>query len=62
MTHRKAETRKCARCKKTKPVSDFAMRSNKKWLMPWCKQCKRNYDKIAVATKRAAILLQERGA
>lgn len=43
----------CTRCKGFLPLSHFAKRYKSILLMPWCKPCKRDYDRIAVAEKRA---------
>lgn len=43
----------CTRCKVKKPMTMFRFRHNSTRLMSWCAKCKRDYDRITVAKKRA---------
>lgn len=43
----------CTKCKKTLELRDFAARVNGN-LHSWCKECKRNYDRVAAAARRRA--------
>lgn len=44
----------CRRCGKAQDLAAFALRPSKngKSRAPWCKSCKREYDRAAVAAKR----------
>jgi NAD-dependent SIR2 family protein deacetylase len=47
-------TKLCTRCDEAKPFDAFRLRrSDKAWRLPWCHDCKREYDRKSVATKRA---------
>jgi len=44
--YRKQKSKRCARCKAWKPVSNFSKRrSSKDGLQSWCKECQRTYRK-----------------
>jgi hypothetical protein len=53
----------CTKCKKPKPLREFRARPTvkiaSKSVLPWCNQCKREYDRIKVAQKRALIAQAE---
>lgn len=48
-------TKICCRCKKTKQSLAFAFRPGvcAPRLQPWCIECKREYDRVTIAQKRA---------
>jgi hypothetical protein len=43
----------CTRCDKARPRDQFRTRANGK-LLNWCVPCKRDYDRVTIAAKRAA--------
>lgn len=45
--------KKCTRCRKTLALSKFRTRHDNGRPMPWCEDCKRQYDAEAIAAKRA---------
>lgn len=54
------ETKQCTRCHRRKPRSDFMPRppqgrrvTGAQSVHPWCRTCKRTYDRDALARKRA---------
>lgn len=47
--------RKCGRCGETKPVTEFGKKAGgKDGLQPWCRECKRRYDREYRKKKQAS--------
>ena len=46
----------CSKCQQRKALGEFALRwDNPKNRLPWCKTCKREYDRVTIAAKRRGL-------